>query len=505
MVEFPPPSSGGGAAGVEPAYPSAPERPGFVFPPPRQSSGSVRDAGRYVGEKLRDVTDTADWAAETSRNQGEVIDSYGEALSTKVGPEAVPTIAPLSQTINRRADPTFQLSDFMAPKMYGTDSRGDTVTVSPSGLSAGASTSGVVYYAFITPLINRAYEQLNFMVSEVSGTPRQMDVGVYTLDPVTKQLTRQVYEPNVGAGLPFTESVVTVTFDRWVAEQGSYVCIAWYQSGTGEARQLLGLEESKRPLTNMVFPPKISARSTVGTGGLDSVIDGGSASRVNFSGYWFTPYAELSEAISVILRFFQDPFTADTNQNIARPWVTLTSNLIRISNEGWAGVPNYLVIQLGAYCAVYDTPMSTDRVQISARALERNYETTAFSFIALRTTNNMNAGVGVFYNATTIQIRTWSGTDAEGIRSSATVRASASWTLGTSREFTAQWLDGVITVYDELGTAIISWADTVTLPEPRYRFTGIGFERISGASSPRLDHWVARDLPDDEEEEEAPE
>lgn len=92
----------------------------------------------------------------------------------------------------------------------------------------------MVHYAFITPLINRAYEQLNFMVSAVSGTPQQMDVAVYTLDPATKALTRQVYEPNVGAGLPFNESVVTVTFPRWVAEQGSYVCIACTSRARGK-------------------------------------------------------------------------------------------------------------------------------------------------------------------------------------------------------------------------------------------------------------------------------
>lgn len=441
------------------------------------------------------------------QNLGTVVDSYGDALKEKVGPEAVPTIAPLSQAINRRADPTFQLSDFMSPPMSGTDSRGDTVTVNPGALKAAANVKGRRYFSFITPLINRAYEQLNFMVSGVSGTPCRMDVAVYVLDGATKSLTRQVLVEDAAAGLTFNESVVTVTFPRWVATQGSYVCISWLQHGTGEVRSLLGLDEAQRPLWDGVFPPKISARSdSTAHTTLPATVDGSSASAVNFAGYWFNPYAELSEAISVILRYFQDPFTSDSNQWIARPWVGLTDNQIRVSVFGWAGIPQTAFITAGTRAAVYDTPLSTDWVTVAALALADSAAVGpgAFSFLAVRTTNNMTTGVGVFYSVDTIQIRTWNVGHADQIHASSTVRATTSWTLGTSSTFSATWEDGVLTVRDENEATLISWSDTVTSAEARYRFTGIGFERTGGASSPRLDHWVARDLPapDDEEESE---
>lgn len=511
---FPPPASGTQGPAVEVDYPRPAPGGGFIFPPPRVTdSGEDLEVAKLIGQQLAQWGDLAEWSAETTRNQGEVIDTYGDALATKVGPEAVPTIAPLSQAINRRADPTFQLSDFMVPLMSGsTDAAGHnhvhTVTTSASGLRQAASTKGTIYYAFITPLINRAYEQLNFMVSAVSATPCRMDVAVSVLDPASKVLTRQVLVVDAAAGLTFNEAVVTVTFPRWVATQGSYVCIQWLQHGTGEARRLLGLDEPPRPLTDMVFPPKISAvNQTPGLTAIPATIDGSSSTAMNFPGIWFIPYAEMSEAISVVLRMFQDPFTSDTNRWITRPWVGLTDAQVRVQSTGWAGVPTTLFIATGTRAAVYDTPLSTDRVQVSGRALADSSAVGpgAFSFLAVRTTNNMTAGVGVFYSVDTIQIRTWVTSHADNIHTASTVRASAAFAFGDSREFTAVWEYGVLTVVDELGTPIISWADTVTLPEPRYRFLGIGFQRITGASSPRLDHWVARDLPvedeDDEEEE----
>ena len=441
---------------------------------------------------------------DSVRNQGTVIDSYGDALATKVNADAVPTIAPLSQTINRRADPTFQLSDFMAPPMSGTDSRGDTVTVNPSAIKQGANANGTIYYSFITPLINRAYEQLNFMVSEVSSTPARMDVAIYTLDPATKLLTQQVLVEDAAAGLSFNESVVTITFDRWIAEQGSYVCIAWLQHGTGEVRSLLGLDETQRPLTDMVFPPKISAIGYVSGGytALPATVDGSSTAAMDFPATWFTPYAELSESISIVLRQFQDPFTSD-GQYISRPWVELTSKSVYVHSDGWAGVHHWSSVVDGFRAAIYETPLATDRVRIDSRALNSpDGGDGAYSIVAVRTTNNMTEGVGVFYGTSEIQIRSWSAGSTEDVYASSIVRASTSWPLGSSRDFHAVWMDEVLTVYDHDDTVLVSWTDTITTSSPnRYRFAGIGFLKVGGVPSPRLDHWVARDLPAVEQEE----
>lgn len=442
------------------------------------------------------------WLAEDRANTGRVLADYGDILERKVEPWAVPTIMPLSATINRRADPTFQLSDMMVPIMSGTTSQNSghthTVATSPEKLRRGGGALGRTYFAFITPAINRAYEQLNFMVSEVSAPAARMDVAIYVVNPEDRSLIRQVLVTDAAAGLPFAEAVATVTFPRWAATQGSYVCVAFLQHGAGNPRSLLGLDDTPRPLTNVVFPRKISAiHPSTGMTTLAATIDG--ETQVDFESIWFAPYAELSEAVGVEYRVFMDSFNVPSNRNIDRPWIGLTSNEIRVTSDGWAGITASAFIALGPRVAVYDTPLSTDRVQVSGRALNTGSHVGpgSWSFLALRATNNMSTGVGVFYSMDTIQIRSWSANAADQIYTLSMVRASTPWSLpaGETREFTAIWEDGEVSVYDESNTAILSWTDTVTQQVARHRFVGIGFQRISGASSPRLDHWAARDLP----------
>lgn len=457
------------------------------------------------------------WLGEERANTGQVISDYGDALKDKVSSWAVPTVSPLSQTINRRADPTFQLSDLMVPRptitlsgrtnRAGGDSHdhdlGSFATATNSwSIPRGADVKGRTYLAFLTPAINRAYEQLNFMVSEVTD-PCQMDVAVYVVDDEDRTLVRQVLVEDAASSLGFGEAVVAVTFDQWVATQGSYIAVVWLQHGTGNTRQILGLDDTPRPLSNAIFPRKISAiHPSTGMTSLPTTLSGDT--QVDFESLWFTPYAELSENVGVELRSFQDPFTRNSTGYITRPWVGLTDQLVSVNNDGWAGVPTSLVINYGARAAIYETPLSTDRVQVSAHVLAGTGDGTAYSFVALRTTNNMGIGVGVFYNAHTIQIRSWDTGSAEQVYDLSTVRASTSWTLGSAREFTVTWEAGEVAVYDESNTAILSWTDTITQPVSRYRFVGMGFQRLSGTSSPRLDHWGARDLPPAEEEE-APE
>lgn len=444
------------------------------------------------------------WLADERANTGAVITDYGNELDrleiSKVESWAVPTVSPLSQTINRRADATFQLSDLMVPPMSGTDSRGDTVTTAAGRLQKGGDVKGRAYLAFLTPAITRAYKFLNFMVSEVASPACRMDVAVYVVNPEDRTLTRQVLQTEVS--IPFGESVASVEFtDTWIAVQGSYIAVVWLQHGTGNPRTLLGLLDTPRPLPGNLYPRKIAAMHTnTGMTSLPTTIDG--ETQTDFSPM-FTPYAELSEDIGVELRMVSDTFTSPTNRYLARPWVGLTSDKVWNANNGWSGIPEIFNIAAGPRAALYDTPLSTDRVQVSGRALRNNAVGPGkFSFLALRTTNNMNIGVGVFYSTDTIQIRSWVAGGAEQVHLMSTVRASTPWTLTDIREFTATWEDGEVAVYDENNVAILSWTDTITQQVARYRFVGIGFERTGGNSSPRLDHWAARDLPIEDDEEE---
>ena len=430
-------------------------------------------------------------------NQGEVIDSYGEALATKVGPEAVPTIAPLSQAINRRADPTFQLSDFMAPPMSGTDSRGDTVTVNPSAIKQGASAKGVIYYSFITPLINRAYEQLNFMVSEVSGTLCQMDIAVYVLDADSKILTRQVHAVDAAAGLPISESVVTITFPRWIAEQGSYVCIAWLQHGTGEVRSLLGLDETQRPLTDMVFPPKISAIGVLSGGytALPETVDGSSTAAMDFPATWFTPYAELSEKIGDITRSFMEPWP-DVGGDIDRPWVPLTARGIG-SGGGYTAAYG-----TGMRVSIYDTPLASDHVRVSSsvyRIYQNQPEVPRHSTLIVRSSNDGRSGVGLTMNHQQYQLIEWANVsvDLEFDSRYRTVIYTLPVAPAEGDEIVVEYHEGAVDVWIN-GTQYVT-AQAVGGPTAAAgRFVGIQNNRTGTVSfyiSPWFGPWSARDLP----------
>ena len=499
MVEFPPPASGGGAAGVEPAYPSAPERPGFVFPPPRQSSGSVRDAGRYVGEKLRETADKADWAANEVNNVGAVVEDYGpqitDLIENRVVPWAVPTIAPLSQTINRRADATFQLSDFMIPPVQ--NSSGAT------GLQAGGNTKGRVYITFLTPAITRAYEQLDFMVSE-EPDPCRMDIGVYLVNPDTRVLTRQVVQENVT--IPVGESVATVRFDRpMVAVQGSYIAVAWLQHGSGNSRFLLGLNDTPRPLTNLVFPRKISAIHTgTGLGALPTTIDG--TSQADF-GFWFTPYAELSESLGERLQSFTETWP-DVGE-APRPWVHLTSPGIR-SSGGYTAAGG-----VGTRVSVYDTPMATDRVQITS-SIYRVFNTNNWrSTLIVRATSNLRSGVGLsavnfdpIVGGAKYELIEWSNVDVGSNWNSRTVVQTINRRPSVGDRLEVDYIDGQVTV--RINGQVEVNARAVNGPAgPSGRFVGIQNHRTSdwlfgGFPSPWFGPWTARDLPpsggDDDDE-----
>ena len=499
MVEFPPPSSGGGAAGVEPAYPSAPERPGFVFPPPRQSSGSVRDAGRYVGEKLREATDLAEWSATTVSNLGVVVEDYGDALNTKVESWAVPTVAPLSQTINRRADASFQMQGFLHPLFSATYKDDDGNSTSTRTIQTDdvnwqfpptGSTKGRTYLTFLTPAINRVYERLNFMVTSVSS-PCRMDVRIFTVDKDSLQLTMQVDLPNVA--IPFGETVASIEFDPWVATQGSYVCVAILQSGTGNTRSIFGLRELVRPLSDAIFPRKIGALHTAtGMTAIPSSISG--VSEVDFTGYWNALYVELSENVGDRPAQYFEPWP-DVG-TIGRPWVRLTSTSL-YSGGGWVGAGGF-----GYRVAIYDSPLSSEnsRVRSSVHTLyDSNFRRAT---LIARTTANSRSGLGLSVTNPgsgngRYELIAWTDSAPDADWDTRTVLATVPDDPKVGDDLVVDYIAGEAIFY-------LNGVERARVSAPAYnnqqhRFVGVQTERTGNVfvayPSPRFGPWSARDLP----------
>lgn len=453
-------------------------------------SAGLHEAGIGIGV----LRETVEQNATEVQNQGVVLADYGEALARKVEPWAVPTVAPLSATINRRADPTFQLSDFMVPLVRGTsDPAGHnhthTTTSSAFQLNRGAATIGRTYLAFITPSINRAYSQLNFMVSEVASPAARMDVAIYVVSE-DRTMSRQVLVTDAGASLGLGEDVVTVTFPTWVATQGSYIAVAWLQHGAGNPRSILGLDDTPRPLTNLVFPRKISAiHPTTGMAALPASIDG--TTQVDFD-FWFTPYAELSEDVGIDYRLFTESWPDTGSGEMGRPWVT-------VANRGVSGRGGYVIPYFFALAvSMYDTPLSSDRVRIQT-SIRSVWSNSSRSTLVFRGTNDMRSGVGLsIINGSGFQLIRWSDVDPAASWAGRTVLATVSQDPRPGDHVEVEYVDGLVTV--RVNDVEVITGQSVDGPVGAAgRFVGLQMERpgniIASSPSPWLGPWSARDLP----------
>lgn len=461
-------------------------------------SSSINEAGFAVGalrEQLENTTSKVN-------NVGVVVDTYGpqitDLIENRVLPWAVPTISPLSQTINRRADATVQLSELSSPVLYGTtDAAGHnhthTMSMESSRMFKSGALKGQIYIAFLTPAITREYEQLNFMLGEGTTTPAQLDIAVYLVDTDTRVLSRQVHVTSVAAGLPIGESVVTVGFDKWVAVQGSYVAVAFLWSGTGDTRHILGVGETQRPLpTEIIFPAKRSARHVnVAHTVLPSSIDG--TTQVDFVN-WYTPYAELSENIGQVLRTFTESWP-DLGSDVGRPWVALTAVGIG-SFGGYTAASGS-----GLRVSIYDTPLATDRVRVSS-SIYRDQSTidNRRSTLVVRGTNNLRSGIGLSaISRSRYELITWSNLEvaSDGEWDDRTVVATIPRVPQQGDQLEVDYLDGLVSVRIN-GDEYVS---SVAIPGhqgPAARFVGIQNRRqafITASYSPWFGPWSARDLP----------
>lgn len=462
--------------------------------------GDLADAlfGRYNGGHPV-LEDIEQWQAENTGNWGPVIADYGVQLERKVEAWAVPTVSPLSQTINRRADPSFPLSSLLNPagpitgssgSAYGGDndsghSHGAGSFTVNNTMAAGADSTTHIYCAFITPAINRVYERLNFIVDEVTS-PRTMDVAIYILDE-DKILNRQLLVTNAGASIPTGRAVATVEFNPWVATQGSYIAVMWRQYGSGNTRRLLGLRDTPRPVpsSGQYFPVRLAGRVPGAGSAFPMTIDAGTT--MDFTSDWFVPFAELSESTGEMLQHFTDDFNRDGYAG--RPWAKLTGQAPWMDGSS-IGVLQSLIVLNGPRIALYDQPLSSEDVHVEMQ-MTGPLGPQGTTWFAVRTTNTFLNGVGVFITNSAIALKSWNVTDVHNINGSATALGSYLHTLKQWDIVSCDYASGTFTVKVN-GTTIF----TVTgqTRGQTHRFLGIGFDRVNGDSPPRVAQWRAWDV-----------
>ena len=442
--------------------------------------------GVQVDENGNPITHIEDWATRDLHNLGTVVQDYGTAIEdlgkNRVMPWAVPTVAPLSQSINRRADPTFQLTSLLMPAI---EYQGTPVA---HPMARGGGVKNRVTAAFITPAVTRAYSQLNFLVGVVDN-PCRMDIAIYVVDE-NRVLTRQVHKSDVLANLGTGEAVVTSRFDTFVAEQGSYIAIVWLQTGAGNPRDLLGMHDTIRPLSGAVFPPKIAGRGvSTSVTSMPSTINGESG--LNFD-FWFAPYAELSEDVGIDYKMFTESWG---HGSIApRPWVTLFGGIFS-SAGGYAAAGSN-----GNKVSIYDTPLATDyvRVRTNIHTKNSNYQ----SALIIRGTNDLRSGIGL--SATNrrsqYELISWSNRDTSSSWDDRTVIATINRAPQSGDTIEVDYLNGLVTVRINGATHLSDVA--VGGPSGAAgRFVGIqtarGSDIFNTFHSPWFGPWSARDLPQD--------
>ena len=445
------------------------------------------------------LADVENRVGEQVNNVGEVLLDYGDALNTKVESWAVPTVAPLSQTINRRADASFQMQGFLHPLFSATYKDDDGTSTSTRTIQTDdvnwqfpptGTTKGRTYLTFLTPAINRVYERLNFMVTSVSS-PCRMDVRIFTVDKDTLQLTMQVDLPNVS--IPLSEAVASIEFDPWVATQGSYVCVAILQSGTGDTRSIFGLRELVRPLSNAIFPRKIGALHTAtDMTSIPSVIEG--ETEVDFTGYWNALYVELSENVGDRPAQYFEPWP-DVGA-IGRPWVRLTSTSV-YSGGGWVGASGF-----GYRVAIYDSPLTSENSQVRSTVhtlYDSNYRRAT---LIARTTSNGRSGIGLSVinlgsDNGRYELIAWTDSAPDADWDTRTVLATVPDDPKVGDDLVVDYIAGEAIFY--LNGVERARVSAPAYNNPQHRFVGVQTERtgniVTAYPSPRLGHWTARDLP----------
>lgn len=505
--QFPPPVSEEGDEWEKVSYPVGDPAGGFIFPPPLVTEGGdLYESARHLGESLGQWRETAASTADEVHNMGAVISDYGNDLEelqiNRVMPWAVPTVAPLSQSINRRADATFQLSDFMVPDLpldgnsAGADGHWHALTGThvdagrvKRGLGEGWNVGNRTYVAFITPAVTRAYQQLNFMVGAVDGTPAVMDVAIYVTDS-NKIMTSQIGVKRV-EGIGVGEALVSIDFDTWVAEQGSYVAIAVRQFESGSQRSLLGLYDTPRPLSNAIFPRKITAYRHTSTSSLPGTMDG--ATELDFEADWFVPYMELSESVGIDYRHFTEGW--HYNGDIGRPWVKLTSRGV-YSDNGRVRASGF-----GYRVSMFDTPLATDYYRVTSSVDITWTNNQRRSTLIIRGTNNLQSGIGLsVINNSRYELIRWAGRDTGSSWDGRTVVQVINRVPQNGDRIEVDYLKGNVTV--RINGAVVVSSVAVAGPQGAAgRFVGIQTERtgdfLVAFPSAALGPWSARDLPQD--------
>lgn len=426
-------------------------------------------------------------------NQGTIVqgvqrdvETISDDLVDKAQIGDLPNNIPMWQTANPLEDPSFpRIMLNKNPKWVNTRTEDGGGGTHWHGVAVRTDpfyqpSKGVMELAFIRIPRNRKYNTVGIIVGAQTN-PCPLYLAVYQMD---NSGSLDIIWPSRDISSlinPGNKSEVRIDMDfSQLAEGGQYFAVGVLQAGSGNVRDLAGVEMDSISAPVGVFPPKANA---ISQGGLTSPPERVTSGQLNFNASTWIPWACLGQKLEEGAKkrlYYRDLFDRP-NGPLGVDWAVRGE--ISVVNGCATTVTN------GQSSALWVQPLNYDDHAVSATI---GTSTANLSLLTLRGNNIFTRGLCfAFSNAYAALYRCVGVNQYEEIPGTA---LGYGLPTGTRIELSAIGNTYVVTLD---GTERLAWTDVNnTVPTgPGYRFVGTGMYRGFFVSSPELREWSARDLP----------
>lgn len=451
------------------------------------------------------------------------------ALGTKAEIEDIPTDVPLYVSLNPVDDAVFPFSD-MKPiawrvrgRTFGGESDQDIVEETTSIVWAEpvyTTATNRLDLAYINATRARIYNTVGFTIAEQNQpTKATVRVAIYKMGKTagglaTGELT-QIWLSPAGAGIQnqFGLGAQDITIDLGVdivAAKGDIFAVAiLQQTGTGTARNLLGMQTARKNAIAGVHPTRLAMTRA----GVSSPPPTLTPAQLDNTSTW-VPWMFMGQSLGLIKLSYVDLFDRTDSGALGPNWATYGAGMDIVN-----GVARCKRINRGNLTArvedrsqgVYVSQLATDTMAASGKidAFDRSQadlEDNPRAQVTVRSNADMTRGVTAGIRWGLIEIRVYSDANPAGITRNSTL-VTQPWANGDVVELRAT--DDVVTGKTDFtayinGSAVLTWPDLQNEASKGPAFRRAAFETASthrGAifgyrsiPSVGVNEWKARDL-----------
>lgn len=450
------------------------------------------------------------------------------ALGTKAEIEDIPTDVPLYVSLNPVDDAVFPFSD-MKPRptivnrqtsneagdSYHSHSHNAEITWAEPVYTTATNRLDLGY---INATRSRIYNTVGFTIAEQNQpTKATVRVAIYKMGKTagglaTGDLT-QIWLSPTGSGIEnqFGLGAQDITIDLGVdivAAKGDIFAVAiLQQTGTGTARNLLGMQTARKNAAVGVHPTRLAMTRA----GVSSPPPTLTPAQLDNTSTW-VPWMFMGQSLGLIKLLHVDLFDRANSSILGPNWATYGAGMDIVD-----GVAQCKRINRGNLTnrvedrsqGVYSSQLATDTVSVSVKidAFDRSHadlEDNPRAQAAVRSNPDMTRFVAVGIRFGLIEIRAYSATNPTGVTKNSTTRT---WANGDVVELRAT---------DDVGTGrtdftayvndspVLSWTDATSEASKGPAFRRAAFETASTHRGALISHfsipsvgvneWKAKDL-----------